>query len=137
ALVLLSTRPDASSCERAGNRATQAGTAIPRGTSIDTPRTNAVRFRPRRVPHTTQPKQPGFQKWGNDLRPVSAVRELHHIGRALEKLLRAPPQLRPHRLRDPARYGDHPTQQEIGETEHVSGRVQGRNRRSRFRERTG
>src|SRR5262249_13661460 len=137
AFVLFSTRPDASTSDRTENRAGQAGTATRRGTAIDSLRVVAARFRSRRVPHTSRPKQLGSQNWRNELRPVAATRELHHIGRALEKLLHAPPQPWAHQLRDPARYQDHPAQRKIGETAHVSGRAQGRIRRSRFCERTG
>src|SRR5262249_41674162 len=92
AFVLFSTRADASTSEPTENRARQAGTATRRSTSIDSLRVVAARFRSRRAPHTTRPKQRGSQNWRNELRPVAAVRELHHIGRALEKLLRVLPQ---------------------------------------------
>src|SRR5262245_13529355 len=137
AFVLFSTRPDASTSDRTENRAGQAGTATRRSTSIGSLRVVAARFRSRRAPHTTRPKQLGSQNWRNELRPVAAVRELHHIGRALEKLLRVPPQRWSGQSREPARYRDHPTQHESDETAHASGRAQGRIRRSRFRERTG
>src|SRR5262249_2077451 len=134
-LVLFSTRRDASTYDRAENRARQVGKVTRRGTSIDFPRIIAARFRCRRVPPPTQPKQLGCKKWRNDPPTVSATRELHHIGRALEKLLRAPLQPWQHQLRDPARYQDHPARHEIGEAAYVSGRAQGRIQRNRFLER--